>query len=176
MKENGVSVQNRILVGNGTPADVRYFDPLFGSRLRSKARMPIEGHRECSRLLHQVARETEGRRGASEPVKFVCNTLDSWAMEENDRDELDMETLGGLYCPGPRLGPEERVGPPALIEWLERVKGILVTHYPHGKALRELLRELDRAIASIRKWNGKPQGKVYREPVLRNGTRPGRRA
>lgn len=104
------------------------------------------------------------RPRAGEPVKFVYNTLDSWAMCEYDRDELDMATLDGLYCPGPQFNRQKPVGTPEQIKLLERVKCILLTHYPLGSGLRELLRDLDRAIASIGKWDGKPRGKVYREP------------
>jgi len=133
----------------------------------SQYKMPIENHRECGRLLPQVVRATEGRRGASEPAKIVCNILDSWAMREFSRDELDMGTLARLYCPGPLLKPEWTVPRPLLIEWLERVKFNLVAHYPRGPALDWLLRQLDLAIASIERWNGKPRGKVYRELFVR---------
>lgn len=109
-------------------------------------------------------------------MKFVYNTLDSWVMHEYNRDELIIEVLGTLYCPGPRFEPEEPVGPPVLVERLETVKGILVMHFPLSKALHELMRELDRAGASICKWEGKPRGKVYRGQIPPNGIRLRRRA
>ena len=139
-----------------TPADKFYSDLLFGRRLRPDAQMPIEDHRECGLLLRQVARATRGRRGASERIQFVFNTLDGWVQREHGRDELDIDTLGGLYCPGPRMDATGPVGLAVLVERLARVKSILEAHYPLGAALKELLKELDRAIASIRKWDGKP--------------------
>ncbi len=160
----------------GFPADVPYFDPLFGHRLRPNARMQIEHHRECGLLLNHVALATEGRRGASEPVKFVFNTLDAWVMREYGRAELDMETLAGLYCPGPPLKSEGPLSLNGLIERLERVKCILVASYPLGLRLQELLREIDRAIGSISKWDGMSRGKVYREPVPGSEVRLRRRA
>lgn len=168
---------NRRLSGhNTTPVDILYSDLLFGRRLRPDAQMPIENHRECGLLLRQVARATEGRRGVSERVRFVFNTLDAWVQREYGWDELDMETLAGLYCPGPRIDAQGPVGLPVLVEWLDGVKSILVAHYPLGLALNELLRDIDRAIASIRKWDGKPKGKVYREPVAQSEVRFRQRA
>lgn len=94
-------------------------------------------------------------------------------MQEIPRQELDMETLECLYCPGPGRGAtQERAGPNDLIARLETVKSILLDHYPDGKALGEIFRELNRAIASLEKWDGKPRGKVYCEPSPRTQTRP----
>ena len=56
--------------------DVQYFQTFYGPQLRPNARMPIEAHRECGRLLHEVARATEGRRSAHEAVKHAYHTLD----------------------------------------------------------------------------------------------------
>ena len=156
-----------------TPTDIPYFDWLYGDRWRPNGKAPISSHRECGLLLHHVAWVTEGRPGVSQPVKFVINTLDAWVMQEDPWQELDAETLEGLYCPGPGRGAtQERAGLNDLIARLEAVKSILLDHYPDGKALGEIFRELNRAIASLEKWDGKPRGKVYREPSPRTQTRP----
>lgn len=156
-----------------TPTDISYFDWFYGDRWRPNGKAPISSHRDCSLLLHHVAWATEGRPGAVQPVKFVINTLDAWVMQENSRQELDVEALESLYCPGPSRGAtQERAGPNDLIARLETVKSILLDHYLDGRALGELFRELNRAIASLEKWDGKPRGKVYREPSPRTQTRP----
>lgn len=151
--------------GKASPNAIQYFDWLFGWLPRTPGRAPIYVHQVCGRLLHSVARATAGRQGATEPIKFAINILDGWAMHEYPDDELDSEMLAGLYCPGARMKPEAPVGQPTLIARLEAVKAILSMHYPDGPALKKLFRELDRAIASISKWDGKPRGKVYREPI-----------
>lgn len=153
--------------GKVSPNDIQYFDWFFGWLTQSTGKAPVSVHRECGRLLHSVVQATVGRQGATEAIRFVINVLDRWAMREYSHDELDSETLGGLYCPGPRMKSERPVGQPMLIERLEAVKAILRNYYPDEPALEKLFRELDRGIVSIRKWDGKPRGKVYCEPVPR---------
>ena len=156
--------------------DVEYFQVLFGNQLRPNGQMSIEEHRVCGYLLKQVTMATEGRPGAHAPVTTVRHILDDWAMQEYGHNELDNDTLAGLYCPGPLLEPGNHMSLNVLIERLERVKSNLERHYPCGLALQGMLRQLDLAITSIGKWNGKPRGKVYREPPPRNEIRTQRRA
>lgn len=136
-----------------TSTDLPYFQTFFGPRVRPNGRMRIEAHQECGRLLRQVVRAVERRRGAHTLVLYTCNTLDDWAMREYTPDELDNPTLTGLYCQALPSEPEISVSRDLLIERLERVKSILATYYPDGLGLRRMVRDLDRAIASISSWS-----------------------
>lgn len=155
-----------------TSTDIPYFEWLYGERWRPNGKLPIALHRDCGLLLHQVAWSTEGRPGAVQPVKFVINTLDEWVMRENSEQELDTETFRSLYCPGPGVAVELMIDLSDLVDRLERVQKILLEHYPRGIALREIFQEINRAIASISKWDGRPQGKIYRELFPRTRFRP----
>lgn len=152
-----MNVEGTILRAKNAPADVRYFQTFFGPQHRPNARMPIEAHRECGLLLKQVYLATEGRRGVGNRVSYARGTLDDWVMREYDRDELDMETLEGLYMPGPSLKLEGHQELSVLIARLETVKRIVAHYYPRGRALKSLLNELDIAIASIGKRDGGSQ-------------------
>jgi hypothetical protein len=169
MKETSMNQKhNSYSVPKGAQMDTRYFDPLFGERGHPGSTMPLNEHRVCGILLHKVLCAVEGRRGASEPVRFVINTLDSWVGKEFPNDQLSSEGFVEPYCPGPRVKPDVPLNLSELIIRLDRVKSILVDHYPSRAALKALLKEIDQAIASISKWDGKPRGKVYREPVPRS--------
>jgi hypothetical protein len=146
---------------NTPPSDTKYFQTFFGPQWRPNGVMPVEFHRECGRLLKLVLKATEGRPGAHKAVRYASFTLDDWAMREYTHDELDNDALADLYCPGPEIRFKDRLAHNELIEMLEAVKAILVKHYPRGLALSRMCKELDSAIVSIRKWDGKPRGKRY---------------
>ena len=143
-------------------ADIKYAQTFYGPQFRPNARMPIEAHAECGLLLKQVAIAAEGRAGAREPVNYARGSLDDWAMREYTTTELPNKLLQYLYLPGPNLALSVQFTPDELIDKLFRSKDILELHYREGKALGKLLRELDHAVSSLRKWDGKPRGKIYR--------------
>lgn len=91
------------------------------------------------------------------------NTLHAWLKRESSECELDVETVEGIYFPGPRSENRMLFDLSDLIDQLENVKRILVKCYPTGKALFEIFEELNRAIISILKWDGVTQGKIHAE-------------
>ena len=155
-----------------TSTDIPYFDWSYGDRWRPNGKAPISSHRDCGSLLYHVAWATEGRPEAFQRVKFVMNTLHAWLIRENSECELDLEAVEGVCFPSSSLETRLLVNLSDLIDQLESVKRILVECYPTGKALFEIFEELNRAIISILKWDGVPQGKIHAELIPRVRIRP----
>lgn len=128
-----------------------YHMVLGGPGRRPAKRMSVEAHSAVGRLLKSALIGTRQRAGVYKRVDSVRCELDDWVQCEYDRTELSDEVFFDLYYH--ELDTEAR---PAdkneQIANLESAKDLLAQHYPDCGPLRDLLKRLDQAIASLRSW------------------------
>lgn len=139
----------------GQRNSVEYIQTFVGPSRRPKERMPIESHIEVGALLKSVLLVSLERNGVYNRLNSVRSELDEWVQREFNGDELSDELFFDLYYheSGHRFLrsiplPERN----QHINSLERVKQILITHYPDCPPLRSLLTKMDAAVKSMQAW------------------------
>lgn len=143
----------------GSNNSVAYSMFLSGARRRPKTRMPIEGHKLVGRLLKSILIGTRARAGVHRRVDAIRCELDNWVQCEYKRDELSDDVFLDLYYHELPEGDALAAAPASRdrhIVTLDEVKATLVRYYPECPALRQLLKNADLAIASLRTWNVVP--------------------
>jgi hypothetical protein len=139
----------------GQRNSVGYVMTFVGPQLRPNDRMPIEGHAEVGRLLKSVLVATYNRKGVYNRINSIRSELDEWTQREYNHEELPNEKFFDLYYHesgstfSRALTDAERE---SHIESLVQVKRLLGDHYPDCPPLTALLKKVDAAIKSMRRW------------------------
>jgi Domain of unknown function (DUF5623) len=117
--------------------------------------MPIAAHAEIGNLLKSVLAVSFHRRGAYKRLDQVRSELDGWVQNEYSHEELPDEHFFNLYYHGENyqflrtLSPEQCAAHAAS---LAHVKTILGQHYANSVPLRQMFKQLDLVIKSLRGW------------------------
>ena len=144
----------------GPQNSVEYQMIFSGQRRRPSKRMPIEAHMAVGRLLKAILVGTRARAGVYKRINSMRCDLDDWVQCEYDRAELSDQTFSGLYYQS--LDAAVPLAKPPVTsdrhtDCLEQVKALLVSHYPDCVPLRNMLKQADLAMASLKSWAGMRQ-------------------
>jgi hypothetical protein len=134
---------------------VEYQMIFSGQQRRPSKRMPIETHMAVGRLLKAVLIGTRARAGVYKRIDSMRSDLDDWVQCEYNSAELPDQTFFDLYYHS--LDEADPLARPPVtwdrhIDCLEQVKTLLTSHYPDCVPLRNMLKQADLAIASLKSW------------------------
>jgi len=122
---------------------------------RPTGRMPLEAHTEIATALKEVLATSKRRAGVYNRVGAVRSELDDWVQCEYDRRLLPDEQFSDLYYPDHEfrdVGIPTDDGKQQNLRYLERVKLLLLKHYPPSAPLRKIVQRIDGAIESLVAW------------------------
>lgn len=118
--------------------------------------MSIADHDEVSKLLLRVLWRGWHRLGVYTRLDAIRSELDEWVQREYTVRELPQEKFHQLYYPSGDAQRGSRSMSPieaqSHVARLLTVRGKLTESYPDCGPRRSLLRKLDGAAASLRRW------------------------
>lgn len=140
---------------NSRGNSIGYVQTFVGPRRRPKGRMPIDAHAEVGRILKSVLTETFYRKGVYNRIDSIRSELDEWTQREYSHGELPNEQFFDLYYGDSGSTYSRSLSEAARerhVDGLDKVKRLLVAHYPDCVPLRALLKKIDAAIDSVQRW------------------------